>query len=234
MNLSQYTVLSFDCYGTLIDWDAGLTRHLHAIAPEVDADHLLSSYAEHEARIERESPTTRYQDVVARAAMAVAEELGQPIASDAAAAIGASVGSWPPFPDSAAALSRLRQRCTLAALSNTDRQNFVGSSALLGNPFHHAILAEDVGAYKPDARIFAALTSWLRENGFDERQHLHVAQSLYHDHAPAKALGWTTVWINRRHGLASEGASGPKLDVVPDMEFPNMASFADAMTTGVR
>lgn len=229
MELRNFKVLSFDCYGTLIDWDAGLKAQIQAIAPDIDAEDLLGKYAVHEARIEHEDPTRPYREVVAQAAMALAEEIDRPISADHATAIGNSIGSWPPFPDSEEALARLRQHCTLVVLSNTDHQSFAGSSAQLGDPFTGVLLAEDIGSYKPSPRNFEALNTWLMEHGFSHDEHLHVAQSLFHDHVPGKAFGWTTAWINRRFGMEGQGASGPALDVTPDYEFPDMKSFADAM-----
>lgn len=229
MDLATYKVLSFDCYGTLIDWDAGLSGELRRIGTDLGDDDLLQKYAVFEAEIERKHPTMRYRDVVAKAAALLGESLGKEISSELAVEIGGSVGQWPPFPDSVQALADLKEHCDLVVLSNVDRQSFAGSSAQLGEPFHSVITAEDVGSYKPDSRNFEALLAHIEDMGVDRTQHLHVAQSLFHDHAPAKAMGIDTVWINRRHNMESEGASGPALDVTPDAEFPDMASFAAAL-----
>ncbi|MCA9834682.1 MAG: HAD-IA family hydrolase [Thermomicrobiales bacterium] len=233
MELRKFKVLSFDCYGTLIDWDSGLKAQIQMIAPDIDPEELLGKYAVHEARIEHEDPTAPYRQVVAQAAKAMADEIGRPISMEQATAIGHSVGTWPPFPDSVDALARLKQHCTLVVLSNTDRQSFAGSSAQLGDPFDGVLLAEDIGSYKPSLKNFEALNTWLAEHGYSHDEHLHVAQSLFHDHVPGKACGWTTAWINRRNGMEGEGASGPMLDVTPDYEFPDMKSFADAMDASV-
>lgn len=229
MDLSTYKVLSFDCYGTLIDWDAGLANQLKRIAPDVDDDELLQRYAEFEAQIEHENPTMLYSNVVTQSAIQLAESLGREIPDALAADIGGSIGQWPPFPDSVEALAELKQHCELVVLSNVDRQSFSGSSALLGDPFHSVITAEDVGSYKPAAANFEALLAHIDAMGVDRSEHLHVAQSLFHDHAPAKELGIDTVWINRRAGKSSEGASGPTLDVTPDAEYPDMQSFTAAL-----
>lgn len=229
MDLSKYKVLSFDCYGTLIDWDAGLAGHLKRIAPDINEDELLQRYSEIEARMEQEHPNMLYSNIVTLVAKQLAESLDREISDALAADIGGSVGEWPPFPDSVEALVQLREHCDLVVLSNVDRKSFSGSSALLGDPFHAVITAEDVGSYKPAAANFEALLALIDEMGIDRSQHLHVAQSLFHDHAPAKAMGIDTVWINRRTGKDTEGASGPKLDVTPDAEYPDMASFAAAL-----
>lgn len=229
MDLRKYKVLSFDCYGTLIDWDAGLAGQLQRIAPDLAADELLQRYAVFEAEIEHASPTMLYRNVVATGATKLAESLGREIPEALAADIGGSVGAWPPFPDSVDALAALKEHCTLVVLSNVDRASFAGSSAQLGDPFDTLISAEDVGSYKPSHRNFEALLAHIDALGIDRSEHLHVAQSLFHDHAPAKELGIDSVWINRRQGKSGEGASGPSLDVVPDAEFPDMASFTAAL-----
>lgn len=231
MDLAKYKVLSFDCYGTLIDWDAGLATQLKRIAPDFEEDELLQRYAVFEAQIELESPTMLYSDVVTHSATLLAKSLDRDITDALAADIGGSVGEWPPFLDSVDALEQLRQHCDLVVLSNVDHKSFSGSSAQLGDPFHSVITAEDVGSYKPAAANFEALLQHIDARGFNRAQHLHVAQSLFHDHAPAKAMGIDTLWINRRLGKETEGASGPNLDVTPDAEYPDMASFAAALVT---
>lgn len=234
MELCNFKVLSFDCYGTLIDWDAGLVNQLRSIAPDLGEDELLSRYANQESRIQTATPAMLYRNVVAEAAKALAAELGESLSDEEAAVMGNSVGSWPPFPDSVNALASLRKHCQLVVLSNTDRQSFAGSSAQLGDPFDGVLLAEDIGSYKPSHRNFDSLVAWLSEHGFAPGEHLHVAQSLFHDHVPGKAFGMTTAWINRRHNKPGEGASGPELDVHPDFEFPDMQSFAAAMDASWR
>lgn len=229
MDLSRYKVLSFDCYGTLIDWDSGLASQLQRIAPYQDTDELLQRYGVFEAGIERDHPTMLYREVVASAVRMVAESLGLEIPASLAAEIGDSVGDWQPFPDSVAALAKLGKHCKLIVLSNVDRQSFAGSSQQLGDPFDALLSAEDIGSYKPSARNFEALLAHIDSMGIDRAGHLHVAQSLFHDHAPAKAMGIDTVWINRRQNQPTEGASGPSLNVVPDAEFPDMAAFTEAL-----
>lgn len=229
MDFRNYQVLSFDCYGTLIDWDAGLSAQLKRMAPDVSDDELLQRYAKIEAEVEHTNPTMLYREVVAKAARALAHDLGRDVSDALIADIGGSIGSWPPFPDSVEALATLREHCTLVVLSNVDKQSFAGSSAQLGEPFHSVITAEDVGSYKPSLRNFEALLEHIDALGIERAHHLHVAQSLFHDHAPAKELGIDSVWINRRQGKTGEGASGPVLDVVPPAQFPDMASFTAAL-----
>ncbi len=231
MDLHTFSVLSFDCYGTLIDWDAGLGAHLRQIAPDLDENDLLQRYAAIEAEMEHKHPTMLYREIVTATATRLGEDLGVDVSPELANAIGASIGTWPPFPDSVEALAELKRHCTLIVLSNVDRQSFAGSASLLGDPFDAVLTAEDIGSYKPSLRNFAALMAYVDSTG-GTGKHLHVAQSLFHDHAPAKELGLPTVWINRRSSKTGEGASGPALDVVPDREFPDMESFTAAFLAG--
>ncbi len=228
MELRNFTVLSFDCYGTLIDWDAGLAAQLHRIAPDLAEHDLLQRYAAIEAEIEHSHPTMLYRDIVATTATRLGKDLGIDVSPALAAEIGGSIGTWPPFPDSVQALADLKQCCALVVLSNVDRQSFAGSAALLGDPFDAVLTAEEIGSYKPDRGNFEALMAHVDRIG-GTGKHLHVAQSLFHDHVPAKALGLPTAWINRRSSKPGEGASGPTLDVAPDWEFPDMRSFAAAL-----
>ena len=233
----QYDALSFDCYGTLIDWEAGIAAVLrpwarsHGLA--LDDEALLAVYARHESRVEAEQPGELYPAVLARTFRAVGEELGVPVSPAEAAALGASVPDWPAFPDSGAALRSLATRFSLVILSNVDRASFAASEARLGVTFDHVITAQDVGSYKPDPRNFDVLLAVTREWGIGEGRLLHVAQSLFHDHVPARAAGLPSAWINRRAGRAGWGATPePAGDAVPDWEFGSMAAFAEACGTG--
>ena len=140
------------------------------------------------------------------------------------------MGDWPAFPDSAAALRRLKQRCRLIVLSNVHHAGFAGSNRKLGVEFDALLLAEDIGSYKPSGRNFEALLTKAEEMGIAPGRLLHVAQSLFHDHVPAKRAGLPTAWINRRAGKPGTGATKrPEVPVTPDIEFPSMAAFADAV-----
>lgn len=231
MDLRTFDVLSFDCYGTLIDWDAGLLAQLKRFAPDSEDNDLLQLYAGIEAEVEKSNPTMLYRDVVETVVKQLGEDLGKDVPDALAADIGGSVGTWPAFPDSAAALADLGQHCKLVVLSNVDIKSFSGSAALLGDPFDAVLTAEEIGSYKPDPRNFEALLAYVDSIG-GTGKHLHVAQSLFHDHKPAKAAGLPTAWINRRSGKSGEGASGPSLDVQPDWEFPDMKSFTAAILEG--
>jgi 2-haloalkanoic acid dehalogenase type II len=233
LDLTEIEALSFDCYGTLIDWEAGIAavlgpwarRHGHALTVE----DLLAAYAEHEAAVEAEAPRTPYPQVLRDAFRRTGAALGIEVADEDADAFGVSVPDWPAFPDSAQALQRLKRHYRLIILSNVDRESFAGSNRLLGVEFDEILTAQDIGSYKPAPANFAALLRRVDEIGASGRL-LHVAQSLFHDHVPAKAAGLPTVWIDRRHAQPGWGATpDPRVAVSPDLEFPSLAAFADAV-----
>lgn len=231
MERRNFEVLSFDCYGTLVDWDAGLLNQLKRFAPDTNDDDLLQLYAGIEAELEHANPTMLYSDLITAAVTKLGEDLGKDVSEALAADIGGSVGSWPVFPDSVASLAKLKEHFKLVVLSNVDIKSFSGSAALLGDPFFAVLTAEEIGSYKPSLQNFEALTAYVESIG-GTGKHLHVAQSLFHDHKPAKEIGLPTAWINRRGKKSGEGASGPALDVKPDWEFPDMESFTAAILDG--
>jgi 2-haloacid dehalogenase len=217
--------LTFDCYGTLIDWETGLTDAFrpilgaHGVAAE--AEDVLTRYAIHEAAAEAGS-YLRYREVLAVGLQGVAGELGFSPTETEIAAFSGSVADWPAFPDSPAALARLKRRFRLGVITNCDDDLFAASNRRLGTEFDWVVTAEQVGSYKPDERNFHAAFERL---GLPRERIVHVAQSLFHDHVPAKRLGLTTVWIDRRHDRSGGGAT-PPADASPDATFPDMASFA--------
>jgi putative hydrolase of the HAD superfamily len=237
LDLSQYEALSFDCYGTLIDWETGIAEVLAPWAQEhglgLDQEALLLAYADSEAAVERERPTALYPDVLAMAFRRTGEKLGAPVSDAWAQRLGGSVPDWPAFPDSADALARLARHCRLIIVSNVHRAGFAASNERLRGDFAAIITAEDVGAYKPAENHFRALDSTLADLGVDRRALLHVAQSLFHDHVPARREGLRSVWINRRHDSAGWGATPEPTEAWAfDLEFPSMADFADAVDAG--
>lgn len=234
MRLSDFDALSFDCYGTLIDWEAGIATALRpwaqASGVTLSDEELLTAYAAHEARAEHDHPADLYPQILAQAMRSLGAELGAPVSDAQAAAFGRSVPDWPAFPDSPDALARLATRYQLIILSNIDRTSFAGSNARLGVTFTSILTAEDIGSYKPSPRNFEALQAEVARLGIAEGRLLHVAQSLFHDHVPAKAIGLPTVWINRRHDHPGWGATPqPPAPVTPDWTFTSMAAFADAV-----
>ncbi len=234
MNFADFDALSFDCYGTLIDWEAGiaavLRRWADANALAMGDQELLLAFSTHEAAAEAEEPAAVYPVILARSMRALGASLGVPVGDEQATVFGASVPDWPAFPDSAEALARLARRYRLIILSNVDRTSFAGSNRRLGVTFTSILTAQDIGSYKPSPRNFEALAAERERLGIREGRLLHVAQSLFHDHVPAKAAGLPTVWINRRHGKPGWGATPqPPAPVSPDWTFTSMAEFADAV-----
>lgn len=233
MNLAEYDALSFDCYGTLIDWEAGIAGALAPWAAEagldLSAEELLLAYADNEARTEAEIPGALYSAVLAEAFRRTGATLGRPVSDEWAQRLGNSVPEWPAFDDSAEALSMLAKEYQLIIVSNVHRAGFAGSNQRLGVEFDRIITAEDVKAYKPAPQHFEALDGALKEMGVPRERLLHVAQSLFHDHVPAKRHGLRSVWINRRQDRPGWGATPePNADYSYDLEFPDMISFAQA------
>lgn len=234
--IADFDALSFDCYGTLIDWETGLLSILGPWAArrrlDVTDEALLAAYSRHEARAEAEHPSDAYPAILARSFLSLGRELGAGVTHQDAQALATSVPDWPAFDDSRGALAALAARFRLIIVSNVDRESFAGSARRLGVTFDHVITAEDAGSYKPSPHNFDVLRQEARRMGIGEGRLLHVAQSLFHDHVPAKAAGLPTVWINRRHGRAGWGATpAPGIPVVPDWEFGTMRAFAEAATT---
>ena len=204
LRLSDFGVLSFDCYGTLIDWETGMLSALAPLAakcaPAPSAEELLALYARLESARERETPDLVYRELIARVHARMAAELGVTVSAAENAAFGASIGQWPAFLDSPPALAYLKRHFKLVILSNVDRDSFRASNARLGVEFDAILTAQDIGSYKPDPRNFAALVAKVSELGHAKGELLHVAQSLYHDHVPAQRAGLKTVWLDRRSG----------------------------------
>ncbi|HUN37127.1 MAG TPA: haloacid dehalogenase type II [Trebonia sp.] len=235
LDLAQYKALSFDCYGTLIDWEAGIAAVLGPWAREqglsLGDEELLRAYSGHEAAVESDMPAARYPDVLAAAFRRTGDELGRPVTGQWAQRLGESVPDWPAFPDSAAALAQLARHYQLIIVSNVHRDGFAGSNQHLNGDFAAVITAEDVGAYKPAPNHFHALYDALADLGLGRKDLLHVAQSLFHDHVPARREGLPSVWINRRHDRPGWGATPePSEEWSYNLEFTSMAGFAEAVS----
>jgi 2-haloacid dehalogenase len=190
-----------------------------------DDEDVLARYARHEAAAEA-GTYRRYREVLAAGLRGVAEELGFEPSVAELEAFSVSVREWPAFPDSSAALTLLRTRYRLGVITNCDDDLFAASNERLGVAFDWIVTAEQVGAYKPAEANFHLAFERI---GLPRERILHVAQSLYHDHVPARRLGLTSVWIDRRHDRVGAGAT-PVAEAEPDATFPDMASFAAAAT----
>ena len=228
----SFKVLTFDCYGTLIDWERGLLEVLRPYLSSGAAtdDAILAAFSEAEPQCQREVPTALYPDVLRAAYDRVAARLGVAASPEGAEAMANSVGDWPPFDDTCAALQRLKHRCRLVIVSNVDRASFARTNEKLGVAFDAIITAEDAGGYKPALKHFQCAARRIDAWGVDRGEWLHVAQSLYHDHVPAKSMGLRTAWIHRRRDKSGWGATlPPGAPVTPDWVFGSLAEFADAI-----
>jgi 2-haloalkanoic acid dehalogenase type II len=256
MKLSDVRLLSFDCYGTLIDWEFGITDVVTRLAQPYGVhpmeQQILSLFASHETRVQDANPTWTYPVILAETWRRMATSLGLPSRENQpeqceldAHTFASSVPTWPAFPDSHQALLDLQGQCKLVILSNVDNASFAGSNAQLGVTFDAILTAQDIGSYKPDVRNFHVLLEQARSMGVGPEQHLHVAQSLFHDHVPAQSVGLKTVWINRygaKRASASShsatpaantaGATPAAAPVTPHWEYPTLRAFADALFSG--
>jgi 2-haloacid dehalogenase len=231
--LSDFKVLTFDCYGTLIDWETGICG---AIGPWLERhgvsatrEQILAAFAEAEAPQQTATPDLRYPELLARVHGALAQRFGLAPDPARAQAFGRSIRDWPAFPDSADALAYLKQHYRLVVLSNVDRASFAHSARRLRVEFDAVYTAEDIGSYKPDLRNFEYMLARLAEQGIAPEQILHTAESLYHDHIPAKRFGLATCWIHRRAGQSGHGATRPpEVDVTPDFRFATLGEMAAA------
>ena len=186
---------TFDCYGTLIDWNGGIGRELERLFGAEHAARLLHSYHEVEQELQREQPESSYRDVLTVALSRLAEREDVPLATDEHDALARSLPAWKPFPEVHDALEDVRERgWKLAILSNTDRDYIEASLQQIGVPFELAIVASEIGSYKPGRKHWDAFEEQI---GVPRSAHVHVGASLYHDVAPAIELGLPTVWINR-------------------------------------
>jgi len=229
LDYGAFDALTFDCYGTLIDWEAGILAALRSALPAGEGstdDALLEEYANAETTLEA-GGYRRYREILGQGLTAVARAHGAEPTQDDVARLGGSVVDWPAFPDSHDALARLETRFRLGVLTNCDDDLFAASNTRLGVDFDWIVTAQQVGSYKPDERNFQTLIARLAADGVAQPRILHVAQSLFHDHAPAQRLGFRSVWIDRRHDRSGAGAT-PPADARPDATYPSMAAFATA------
>ncbi len=239
MKLTDFKVLTFDCYGTLIDWESGM---IEALAPltrragrTLSRDQILEAHASHESAQQRSTPARRYSELLAVVYKRLAEQWGVPAGWDEAQAYGRSVKNWPAFADSAAALRYLKKHYKLVILSNVDNESFASSNAKLEVAFDAIYTAEDIGSYKPSPRNFDYMLEKLRSLGVGKREILHTAESLYHDHEPAARAGLAGCWIHRRHaqrgfGATMRPAKAPKVD----FRFNSMADLVKAHQQALR
>ena len=235
--LTDYRVLTFDCYGTLIDWEGGIWDALQPLimrgGSNVTRASALLAFAKFETVHERDHPDLRYPDLLARVHRSIAESLGIETSDALDEAFGASVPLWPAFADTADALRILKRHYKLVILSNVHRDGFAASNRKLGVEFDAIYTAEDIGSYKPADANFEYMLAHLKSDfGLDKSDILHTAQSLHHDHTPARRFGLANAWIDRQRlsqggswGATEEVESMPETDFV----FFSMAEIAEAV-----
>ena len=237
---TDFKVLTFDCYGTLIDWETGIWDALqpllmHNGCESVTRDVALRAFGMFETRQESETPDMLYPEVLTRVHPAIAGHFGLDTTSELDEVFGRSVALWPAFTDTADALRILKRHYQLVILSNIDRDGFAASNRKLGVEFDAIYTAQDIGSYKPNAANFEYLLSHLRDDlGLRSTDVLHTAQSLRHDHVPARAHGLANVWIDRQR-LSEGGHWGATaaVDEHPDTDFLyfSMMEMADAVVS---
>ncbi|XXH02172.1 hypothetical protein Hte_008540 [Hypoxylon texense] len=232
-SLKDFHLLSFDVYGTLIDYESGI---LSALQPLLDANNrssvprlrLLEIYHELEVQQQHETPRMPYSQLLATIHQRIATRLGlQPPTAEESRAFGDSVGSWPAFPDTVSALRRLAKRYKLVVLSNIDRHSFAltNSGPLEGFPFDLVITAQDVGSYKPSPQNFRYMLKEVKEHFGVEKEHvLQTAQSQFHDHHPARAMAIHSAWIVRPGAIM-----GNRREEIYDWKFDTLGEMADAL-----
>ena len=212
VDFGKFKVVTFDCYGTLIDWETGIARLVRpwvdAINPAIPTDLVITSFALHQAKHQQTRPALLYPEVLARTWKDIEGTFGWTEDRAHAASFAASVPDWPAFADTVESLQYLSRFYKLAILSNVDNASLTGTmNRHLPVPFEITVTAEDVGSYTPGLPHFARAIERLAAKGIAKDEILHVAQSKHHDVRPGRELDLTTVWVNRRHDRPGSGAT---------------------------
>lgn len=233
MRLTDFKALTFDVYGTLIDWESGMVAGLKPltdqVSPSLTRDQILEAHAYHESTTQRQTPAKIYSDLLAIVYKRLAEEWGVSASWEDCQTYGRSVQNWPAFADSAGALQYLKRYYKLVILSNVDNTSFAHSNQKLEIEFDARYTAEDVGSYKPSPRNFEYMIENLARLGIRKDEILHTAESMFHDHAQANAFGLANCWIYRRHDQQGFGATMNPGDMPKtDFTFNSMADMVKA------
>jgi 2-haloacid dehalogenase len=227
LDFSRFEILTFDCYGTLINWEQGilgcLRRILKAHGKNVDDATILQLYGEFEARAEQ-GEYRSYREVLHSVARQFGTQLDFVPMEAESRSLPESLPDWRPWPDTVTALRNLHRRFRLAVISNVDNDLFATTQPQLGVEFDHVITAQQARAYKPSLKIFELALSRV---GVPAHRVLHVGQSLYHDVLPAQALGLATVWVNRPSARSGVGAV-KAAEGQPDLQVTSLAELAAA------
>jgi 2-haloacid dehalogenase len=233
MKLTDYKALTFDCYGTLIDWETGMVEALKPLTAQVkeplSRNAILEAHARHESSQQLQTPAKLYRDLLAVVYRRLAEEWGVAVDWQDCVRYGQSVGNWPAFADSAGALQYLKKHYKLVILSNVDNESFSYSNQKLGVAFDAIYTAGDIGCYKPSLRNFEYMLDKLATLGVEKDAILHTAESMFHDHKPANEMGLRSCWIYRRHMDQGFGATSHPSEMPHyDFRFTSMAELAKA------
>jgi len=229
IDFKDVKALTFDCYGTLIDWESGIISTLRGLHSDLEPDdeHLLSMFATHEHKVQELNPSLLYTGVLEEVYRKIMNDLYLPTAKEKAKIFASSAGTWPPFTDTVEALQRLSGRFRLVIVSNIDLTSVSRTLTLLNVPFHRVYTAQEMGFYKPDPGVFEYVLQSMHSEGISRDEVVHVAQSLYHDHIPAAAIGLKRVWINRRWNKKGQGATPAVSDeFIPHDIYPDLSTFA--------
>jgi 2-haloacid dehalogenase len=222
------THISFDCYGTLIDWESGILACFEDLKKRYDIKisdiEILKLYANFEADEEHKSFRT-YREILVSVLERFANHLSFTLLAEDKYALAESVKKWPPFPDTSLALKELQKKYKLVIISNIDDDLFAYSEALMDIKFDHIFTAQQMKNYKPALANFEYVQNAL---SLDKAEWLHVAQSLYHDHVPASKLGIKSVWIKRKSKAGDQGVA-PQVDYMPKEKYEDMKSFSEAI-----
>jgi 2-haloacid dehalogenase len=239
MKLTDFKALTFDCYGTLIDWESGMVEALKPLTSrvtrELSRNDILEAHASHESVQQLQTPGKTYRDLLPIVYKRLAEEWGASASWEECVAYGRSVRDWPAFIDSAGALQYLKKHFKLVILSNVDNENFAGSNKKLQVEFDAIYTAEDVGAYKPSDKNFEYMLSKLKTLGVEKHQILHTAESMFHDHGPANRHGLASCWIYRRFDQDGFGATMHPGEMPKyEFRFNSMADLVKAHLADLR
>ena len=234
MKLTDFGALTFDVYGTLIDWETGMYEGLKPLLAKVDQqmtrDEVLQAHAYHESTQQLQTPAYRYQDLLPIVYRRLAEQWGIQVNWKECVEYGQTVKNWPAFPDSQEALNYLKQHFKLVVLSNIDNDSFMHSNEKLGVEFDAIYTAEDVGAYKPSDSNFEYMLAKIGDIGISKDKILHTAESMFHDHVPGNRHGLTSCHIYRRHDKKGFGSTMiPEQMPAYEFRFNSMGEMAEAV-----
>jgi 2-haloacid dehalogenase len=229
LDFTRFEILTFDCYGTLINWEAGILPAFHRIlsahGKSVDDANLLKLYGDFEQRAEQ-PPFQPYREVLKSVVRQLGAEIGFTPTSEEERSLPDSLAGWKPWPDTVAALRQLKTRFRLAILSNVDDDLFAATRPQLGVDFDEVVTAQQAQAYKPSLKLFEYALPRIKSPA---HRILHVAQSVYHDVVPAQALGLATVWVNRPSARPGVGAV-KAADAKPDLTVSSLEELATMAT----